>query len=71
MFAQRPAIAPPPATATRPVTEVIQNTRITDNYRWLEDNNSPEVRAWVDAQNQRARAYLDAFPDHARISAWL
>ncbi len=71
LLAQRPTIAPPPATATKPVTEVIQHTKITDNYRWLEKNNSPEVKAWVAAQNQRAHAYLDALPDHAKITAWL
>ncbi len=70
-FAQRPAVAPAPSTATKPITEVVQNTRITDDYRWLENNNSPEVRAWTEAQNQRARAYLDSIPDHARIKDWL
>jgi prolyl oligopeptidase len=29
---------------------------ITDPYRWLEDQNSPETRAWIDREN----AYTDA-----------
>ena len=40
-----------------------------DNYRWLEDGKSPEVRAWSDAQNQRARAFLAALPGVAAIHA--
>ena len=29
---------------------------ITDPYRWLEDQNSPETRAWIDREN----AYTDS-----------
>lgn len=43
-------------------TETLHGVKITDPYRWLEDQNSPRTRAWVEGQNKRARAYLDALP---------
>ncbi|MGH9827991.1 MAG: hypothetical protein ACREDR_32625, partial [Blastocatellia bacterium] len=35
-----------PQTKVEPVTEEIHGVSITDNYRWLEDQNSPATRAW-------------------------
>src|SRR5262245_33318414 len=49
-------IAAPPKTAVNEVKEMVQGTEIVDPYRWLEDQNSPETRAWIDAQN----AYTDS-----------
>jgi prolyl oligopeptidase len=37
-------------------------TDVTDDYRWLEDWNDPQVRAWSEAQNAWARRHLDALP---------
>jgi prolyl oligopeptidase len=39
-----------------------------DDYRWLENFDDPEVRAWSDAQNAYARSVLDALPNLAAIS---
>ena len=50
-----PAVAAPPKTTVTEVKETVQGTEIVDPYRWLEDQNSPETRAWIDAQN----AYTD------------
>src|SRR5690606_29090545 len=61
----------PPATRVEPVTEVLHGHTIVDPYRWLEDDESPETRAWVDAQNAYTRRVLDASPSHARIRARL
>ena len=44
----------------RPVIETYHGVTVTDDYRWLEDDSAPDVQAWVAAQNQVARAYLDA-----------
>ncbi|HYM62700.1 MAG TPA: prolyl oligopeptidase family serine peptidase [Thermoanaerobaculia bacterium] len=50
-----PAIPPPPATEVHAVTETLHGVEITDPYRWLEDQKSPETRAWIDREN----AYTD------------
>lgn len=48
----------PPATPKRPVKETLHNVIITDNYRWLEDKNNPEVIAWTKAQHDYGIEYL-------------
>lgn len=64
-----PRLPPPPPTPRRPVVQDVQGTKVVDEYRWLEDSSSPEVKAWSDAQNARTRAFLDALPDAARVRA--
>jgi prolyl oligopeptidase len=51
----------------RDVVEVLHGTEVHDPYRWLEDGASDETAAWVDAQNERTRAVLDALPSRARL----
>jgi len=58
---------PPPPTPVDPVTEVLHGVPVTDPYRWLEDQNSPRTRKWVDEQTAYTRAYLDALPGRHRI----
>jgi prolyl oligopeptidase len=52
----------PPATPARPVTEVIHGVAVTDPYRWLEDQQSPETRAWIEAQIKHTRSLIDPLP---------
>src|SRR5579871_1126741 len=63
----------PPATRVEPVTETLHGVTLTDNYRWLEGDDSdpnplnhgrmtPEVEAWTNAQNEYTRKVLDALP---------
>jgi prolyl oligopeptidase len=58
----------PPATRRDNVSETVNGTAITDPYRWLEDQNSPETRAWIDAQNQYTKSFLENLPTRAEIS---
>ena len=37
-------------------------TKVADPYRWLENNDSPEVAAWVAAENKVTYQYLDQIP---------
>src|SRR6516162_837214 len=58
----QPKLPPPPATRRDDVKEVVQGVEITDPYRWLEDQDSKETRAWIDAQNRYTHAILDSWP---------
>jgi prolyl oligopeptidase len=57
----------PPKTRTDNVKELIQGVEIADPYRWLEDQQSPETRAWIDAQNKYTQALLDSWPGRAAL----
>src|SRR5258706_11815669 len=62
-----PAVVPPPPTQAEPVTEVLHGVEITDPYRWLEDQNSPRTRKWLEEQDEYTRAYFAAIPERERI----
>jgi prolyl oligopeptidase len=55
-------LAAPPATRTEDVVDKIHGVEVRDPYRWLEDGESDEVKAWTEEQNRRMRARLDAVP---------
>ncbi len=71
--------APPPAVAQSVKTpqppvarrdHVVDNyfgVKVSDPYRWLEDQQSPETRAWINAENRYTSALLDAWPGLAQV----
>jgi prolyl oligopeptidase len=61
------AAAAPPATRKVPVTDTYHGVKVVDDYRWLEDGKGKAVKAWSDAQNEYARAYLGKLPVAAKI----
>src|SRR5437763_2504529 len=65
------AIAGPPESAKKPVTDTYHGLSVVDSYRWLEDGTSADVRKWSDAQNEYARAYLDKLPGSDKLRARL
>jgi len=57
----------PPPSSVEPVTEVLHGVRLTDPYRWLEDQNSAQTRTWLKEQTTYTRAYVNAVPNRDRI----
>jgi prolyl oligopeptidase len=62
-----PLMMMPPHSTLEPVTEIFHGVSVTDPYRWLEDQDSPCTRSWIEEQTRYARAYLDAIPGRERI----
>jgi len=48
-------------------TDNYHGTVVADPYRWLEDANSAETKAWVDAENKVTQAYLAQIPQREAI----
>ncbi|HYZ88334.1 MAG TPA: prolyl oligopeptidase family serine peptidase, partial [Myxococcales bacterium] len=47
-----------PATRRTDAADTLHGIRVPDPYRWLEDERSPEVQAWMESQDEFARAQL-------------
>jgi prolyl oligopeptidase len=60
-----------PATRTVDAKDTLFGVDVRDPYRWLEDAKSPEVQAWMKAQDDLARARIAAQPERAAIAARL
>ena len=56
-----------PPTPVSDATETLHGETFPDPYRWLEEGESPDTRAWTEAQNALTRTYLDAAPGRGRL----
>ena len=51
-----------PKTKTVDQIDDYHGTKVRDEYRWLEDDNSEETKAWVKEENKVTQAYLEKIP---------
>lgn len=61
-FAASAQQADPPAAAREPVVDDYYGTKITDDYRWMEDRRAPRFEQWLRAEDAFARGVLDRIP---------
>jgi prolyl oligopeptidase len=51
-----------PAARTVDQTDDYFGTTVSDPYRWMEDVDSPELKTWIDAENELTQSYLAQIP---------
>ncbi|MFL5386595.1 MAG: prolyl oligopeptidase family serine peptidase [Longimicrobiaceae bacterium] len=73
LAALAPALSAPAQRLQYPQARTVEQfddyhgTRVADPYRWLEDTESPDTRAWIEAQNRVTEQYLAAIPQRDAI----
>ena len=60
-------IPSPPETKVEEVTDDLHGVEIVDPYRWLEDQESEETRAWIDEQNVYTDSIMAQLPGRAAL----
>ncbi|MGA9184655.1 MAG: prolyl oligopeptidase family serine peptidase [Candidatus Acidiferrales bacterium] len=58
----------PPVTRKDDTVDVLHGVSVADPYRWLEDQESAETRAWITAEDKCTEAALGQLADRAAIS---
>ena len=56
-----------PPTRKSDHVDTYHGVRVADPYRWLEDDNSEETKAWVKAQNAVTDKYLASLPQREPV----
>ncbi len=51
-----------PATKRTPTVDDYYGTKITDNYRWLENMQDPDVQQWFKNQGDYSQNIIDKIP---------
>jgi len=66
--ASAPAAKCPPGARIDSEKDTYGSTIVADPYRWLEDQNSPETRAWIEAQQKCTEGALSNLPGRTELS---
>ncbi|HZP66580.1 MAG TPA: prolyl oligopeptidase family serine peptidase [Rudaea sp.] len=56
-----------PAAKTVAQVDDYHGTKVADPYRWLEDIDSPDTRAWIEAENKLTFERLNRIPGRDRL----
>src|ERR1700730_14690666 len=56
-----------PVTAKTNQVDDYHGTLVNDPYRWLEDDNPPETKDWVQAENKVTFDYLSSISERGNI----
>ena len=60
-----------PSTRISSQLDTFYGIKVTDAYRWLEDDNSEETKAWVQEQNNVTNQFLSAIPFRDKVKSRL
>jgi prolyl oligopeptidase len=67
VLAQEAKTPRPPHARRDSVVGDLHGVKISDPYRWLEDQKSAETRAWIDAENRYSSALLDSWAGRQQV----
>ena len=56
-----------PAARRSDQVDDYHGTRVADPYRWMEELDSAETHAWIEAENALTARHLDAIPQRAQL----
>lgn len=62
-------VGTPPPTAVVIVADTLHGQVVEDPYRWLEEQDSPQTRAWIDARNTHTDAVFAQLPHREQLTA--
>jgi prolyl oligopeptidase len=60
-----------PDAPRQDVTDIIHGQPVADPYRWLEDEDSEQSRAWLEAEDELYRGYADRMPGRDKFATRL
>jgi prolyl oligopeptidase len=64
---QQPPQSNYPAARRGDTVDDYHGTKVADPYRWLEELDSPETHAWIEAENALTERYLEKIPQRAEL----
>jgi prolyl oligopeptidase len=58
----------PPKSKVENVTDDVHGVKIVDPFRWLENQDSPETRQWIEEQTKYTKSVLGPVPGREKIA---